>query len=70
MKGLLLVAALSLLLTACSDNSEEKQSTQAAEKPYNPLETQMKALDKAESLEGQMLQDAKDRDQRMREQGG
>jgi len=30
----------------------------------------MKSLDKAKGLEGQMLQDAQDRDKQIREQGG
>jgi len=58
--------ATALLLGACSDGKPEKP----LEKHFNPWETQMKSLDKAKGLEGQMLQDAQDRDKQIREQGG
>ncbi len=69
MKTSLLVALL-LLLGGCSDSPEIPPKTQSENKAYNPWETQMKALDDARNLEGQMLQDARDRDKQIREQGG
>jgi PBP1b-binding outer membrane lipoprotein LpoB len=65
-----LLVALLLLLGGCSDNPEAPPKTQSEKKPYNPWETQMKALDNARNLEGQILQDARDRDKQIREQGG
>ncbi|WP_456418343.1 hypothetical protein [Thiolapillus sp.] len=69
MKTPLLLPALLFALSACSDSTESKGS-QAAEKPYNPWESQMQSLDKAKGLEDQMQRDAAERDKRMREQGG
>ncbi|WP_456405845.1 hypothetical protein [Thiolapillus sp.] len=70
MKKLPPLIALAFFLAACSDSDERKPDAQPAQKPYNPWESQMKALNKAKGLEGQMLQDAKDRDKRMRDLGG
>jgi len=70
MKTLLFLPALLLLLSACSDSTDSKQNTQPAEKPPNPWKSQVESLERAQNLEDQMLQDAKDRDKRMREQGG
>ena len=69
-KQLFLPAVLLLLLNACSDGTDSKPGAQPAEKPYKPWKNQMESLDKARDLEGQMQQDAKDRDKHMREQGG
>lgn len=60
------ILVLTVLLAACSDPQPEKPP----EKHFNPWDSQMKALDKAKGLEGQMLQDAKERDKLLREQGG
>ncbi len=67
---LFLPAVLLLLLNACSDSADSKQADQPAEKPYNPWKSQMESLEKSKNLEGQMLQNAKDRDKHIREQGG
>jgi len=70
MKTLPFLPALLLLLNACSDSTDSAQDTQPAEKPPNPWKNQVESLERAQNLEDQTLQDAKDRDKRMREQGG
>ncbi len=66
----LFLPALLLLLSACSDNTDSNQDAQPAEKPPNPWKSQAESLKRTRNLEDQMLQDAKDHDKRIREQGG
>lgn len=58
-----------LTLTACSDKAPENKE-QHSKPNYGIYKHQMDSLDKAKGLEQQMLQDAKIRDQKMRDMGG
>ncbi len=68
---ILLILLLSLVLGACSDSGDQSSApAKPANKAYNPWQDQMKALDQAKQLEGQVQQELEKRDQRLREQGG
>ncbi len=64
MKTVLPVIAV-LLLCACSDQPAEQKKKVAT--PWDP---QIKTLNDAKGLEDQMLNDAQERDKKLREMGG
>jgi hypothetical protein len=72
---LLLLASIALGLAACGGEEREPPRTAAptpaAEEPAPTfLDDQLKAIDKAEAVEDQLIEQQQAQDQAMREQGG
>jgi len=74
---LLPITAIPFLLAACSEGestatSPSKESANTAPptmetRPYNPWQDQMKAMEKARSVEGMLQQEARNRDRQLRQ---
>jgi hypothetical protein len=71
MKHAILVWAL-LTLTACNDATppQTEAARQKEEKQPSVLDDQLKAIDKANAVEGQLMQDKEDADKALEQQGG
>ena len=77
MRQLIPLIAVSMLLAACSqgESPATPKSKAAADtatptmenRPYNPWQDQMKAMDKARSVEGMLQQGAEARDRQLRQ---
>jgi outer membrane biogenesis lipoprotein LolB len=65
-----LIILFSILLTACSDSSNTPPPPEPEKKAYNPWHDQMKVLDQAKQMEGQVQKELENRDRLLREQGG
>ena len=77
MRQLIPLITVSMLLAACSQgestatpkpkSAADATTTTMENKPYNPWQDQMKAMDKAKSVEGMLQQGVEARDRQLRQ---